>query len=185
MELITIAIISAVALILIVWAIVVYNKLVKKKILVEEAWSIIDVFLKKRYDLVPNLVASVKGYAAHEKETLENVALARSAAMNAKDLASRIDSENALGNVLGQLIVVAEKYPDLRASENFMYLQKELSKLENELERARRYYNGTVREMNIAIQMFPSNIIASIFRFKKCVFFKTSNDESEVPQISM
>ena len=170
---------------LIIWGISVYNRLVKLKNLRTEGWSTIDVFLKKRYDLVPNLVSSVKGYAAHEKETFERVTLARSSAMGAKDMKSRMDSENALGNVLGRLMVVAEKYPDLKANENFMYLQQGLSKLENELEKARRYYNGTVRELNIAIQTFPANIIANMFRFTEGVFFESAENEKDVPQVSM
>ena len=170
---------------LIIWGISVYNRLVKLKNLRTEGWSTIDVFLKKRYDLVPSLVETVKGYAAHEKETFENVALARSRAMGAKDMASRAESENALGNVLGQLIVVAEKYPELRANENFMYLQKELSRLEDELARTRRYYNGTVRENNIAIETFPSNLVANMFRFTKGEFYEAGESERVVPQTSM
>ena len=178
-------ILLAIVIILVAWAIGVYNRLIKLKILVEEGWSTIDVFLKKRYDLVPNLVSSVKGYAAHEKETFESVTRARSMAMGAKDMTSRMNSENALGGVLGRLMAVAENYPDLKANENFMYLQQELSKLEGELERVRRYYNGTVREMNIAIKTFPANIIANMFRFKDGVFFESAENDKEVPQVSL
>ena len=178
-------ILLAIVIILVAWGIGIYNRLIKLKILVEEGWSIIDVFLKKRYDLIPNLVETVKGYAAHEKETFETIARARSQAMGAKDIASRMDSENALGNVLGRLMVVSENYPELKANENFMYLQQQLSKLEGELEKARRYYNGTVRELNIAIKTFPANIIANMFRFTESVFFESADQEKEVPQVSM
>ena len=178
-------IISAIVLIIVIWIIIIYNKLVRLKNLRTEGWSTIDVFLKKRYDLVPNLVESVKGYSAYEKETLENIILARSRAMDAKDMASKAASEDALGNTLSRFMVVAEKYPELRANENFMYLQKELSRLENELARARRYYNGTVRNNNIAIEAFPSNLIANMFRFAKGDFFEAGEAEREVTQISM
>ena len=169
---------------LIIWVIGVYNKLVKLKNLRTEGWSTIDVFLKKRYDLVPSLVETVKGYAAHEKETFERVIRARSRAMGAKDMASRAESEDALGSTLGRLMVVSENYPELKANENFMYLQKELSRLEDELARARRYYNGTVRENNIAIETFPSNIVANMFRFAKGDFFEVGMGEGAVPQMT-
>jgi len=120
-----------------IWIIVVYNRLVKVRVLMREAWSIIDIFLKKRYDLIPNLVETVKGYAAHEKETMENITLARSKAMGASGFTDRLASENMLGNQLGRLMVAVEKYPDLKANENFLHLQKELVQLENEIERAR------------------------------------------------
>ena len=167
------------------WGIGVYNKFIKLKTLMEEAWSVIDVFLKKRYDLIPNLVESVKGYATHEKETLEAVILARSNAMGAKDVTSKAASEGELGSVLGRLMAITEKYPELRANENFMYLQNELSGLEKEIERARRYYNGTVRENNIAIKVFPASIIAGMFKFVAGVFFEIVNkDEREAPTVS-
>ena len=175
----------AVVTFLLLWGIGVYNRLVKLKNLMTEGWSTIDVFLKKRYDLIPNLVDSVKGYASHEKETFENVALARSRTLGTKDVASRAASENALENVLGRLMLVAEKYPELQANENFMYLQKELSRMENEIERARRYYNGTVRENNIAIETFPTNLVAGLFHFTKGEFYEAGEKEREVPQTSL
>ena len=162
----------------------VYNKLVKLKTLMEEGWSIIDVFLKKRYDLIPNLVESVKGYATHEKETLENVMLARSQALGAKTVAEKAESESMLTNTLGRLMAVTENYPQLRANENFMYLQQELSNLEGEIERSRRYYNGTVRENNIKIRSFPSNIIAGMFNFEEGVFFEVDKSQREAPKVS-
>ena len=178
-------ILLAVIIIFFLWGISTYNKFVKLKTLMEEAWSVIDVFLKKRYDLIPNLVESVKGYATHERETLEAVILARSNAMGAKDLASKAQCEGELGGVLGRLMAITEKYPELRANENFMSLQNEITKLEGEIERARRYYNGTVRENNIAIKIFPASIIANMFKFVAGVFFEIVNkQEKEVPTVN-
>ena len=176
---IVLIVLLAIVFSLVAWTIGVYNKLIKLKILVEEGWSTIDIFLKKRYDLIPNLVSSVKGYAAHEKETFERVTLARNMAMGAKDMTSQMNSENALGGVLGRLMAVAERYPDLKANQNFMYLQQELSKLENEFEKARRYYNGT-----IAIKTFPANIIANMFGFSEAVFFESPEGDKMVPQVA-
>ena len=162
----------------------IYNKLVKLKTLIEEGWSIIDVYLKKRYDLIPNLVESVKGYATHEKETLENVMLARSQAMNAKNRKEQSELEGVLGGQLGRLLAVSENYPQLRANENFMHLQRELSNLEGDIEKSRRYYNGTVREYNIGIRSFPNNMIAGMFNFEEGVFFEIDKKEREVPKVS-
>lgn len=164
--------------------ITIYNKLVKQKTLMEEGWSLIDVFLKKRYDLIPNLVESVKGYATHEKETLEKVMLARSQALGAKTVAEKAESESELSGTLGRLMVVSEKYPQLLANENFMYLQKELSSLEGEIERSRRYYNGTVRENNIKIRSFPNNIIAGMFNFEEGIFFEVDKSQKEPPKVA-
>ena len=181
----SIAFIIVLLVLIAIWIIVIYNKLVKLKTLMEEAWSIVDVFLNKRYDLIPNLVETVKGYATHENETLESVILARNQAMGAKDVANKVESEATLGSVLGRLMVVSEKYPELHANENFMHLQGELSNLEQEIERARRYYNGTVRENNICIKSFPSNIIAGRFNFTKGTFFEIKEKEKrEVPKVS-
>ena len=164
--------------------IVMYNKLVKLKTLMEEGWSIIDVFLKKRYDLIPNLVESVKGYATHERDTLEKVMLARSQAMNATNREEKNEFENSLGGQLGRLMAVTENYPQLRANENFMHLQRELAGLEGEIEKSRRYYNGSVREYNISLKSFPSNIIAGMFNFEAGVFFEIKNTEREAPKVS-
>ena len=166
------------------WVIAVYNKLTREKTLMEEAWSIIDVFLNKRYDLILNLVETVKGYATHEKETLESVILARRQAMDANGIAEKAESEAVLGNTLGRLMAISESYPQLRANENFMYLQKELSNLEGEVEKARRYYNGTVRENNIYVKSFPVNIIADMFSFKSGTFFEGEGKKREAPMVS-
>jgi Uncharacterized conserved protein len=178
-------ILLAISLIIIIWGISNYNRFIKLKVLIDEAWSITDVFLKKRYDLIPNLVESVKGYATHEQETLENVILARSKAMGAKDMGERAEYEGELGGFLGRLMAVTEQYPALRANENFMYLQKELTQLEGEIEKARRYYNGTVRENNIAIKVFPASIIAGMFNFTEGQFFEiVEKAQREAPKVS-
>lgn len=177
----TIAILAVLAL----WAVFLYNKLVTNKNLVKEAWSGIDVSLKKRYDLLPNLVETVKGYAAHEKSTLEEVTRYRNASMNANSTAEKAQAESGLTRALGSLFAVAENYPDLKASANFRELQTELSAIENNLESARRYYNGTVRENNILIERFPSNIVAGMFKFEKSEFFEIEdNSHRESPKVS-
>lgn len=170
---------------LLIGIIIIYNKLVKNKNRMQEAWSIIDVFLKKRYDLVPNLVDTVKTYASHEKNTLEKVTYYRSEAMHSTEIQARTQSENGLGNALSALLIVAENYPELKANNNFLQLQHQLVDLENDLEKARRYYNGTVRENNIYQESFPSNIIARIFQFSKGEFFNTDIAEKAVPDITL
>jgi LemA protein len=171
--------------VLIVASILVYNKLIKNKNLMLEAWSGIDVFLKKRHDLVPVIVETVKAYATHEKTTLEDITRYRSDAMRAKDTENQIISENYLGKELNNLFVVAEKYPDLKANTNFLQLQQQITDLEHELEFSRRYYNGTVRVNNTYLEKFPSNIMAWIFNFRKGVFFATEVSERDVPQMSL
>jgi Uncharacterized conserved protein len=161
-----------------------YNKLVKLKTHMEESWSIVDVFLNKRYDLIPNLVETVKGYATHERETLESVILARNQALGARNVSEKVESESMLTNTLSRLMIVSEKYPELRANENFMYLQKELSGLEGEIERSRRYYNACVRDNNISIRVFPSNIIANMFNFDEGKFFEVAEAKREAPKVS-
>ena len=173
------------AAILIITVIAVYNRLVKNKNLMLEAWSVIDVFLKKRHDLVPNLVDIVKGYAAYEKTTLEDIIRYRSEAMQAKVTETQVASENRLGKALDKLLVVAESYPNLKANANFLRLQQQLTDLEHDLEASRRYYNGTVRINNIYVEKFPSNIIAGMFHFGKGVFFAAETSEKEVPQITV
>lgn len=156
----------------IVFVIGMFNKLVRLKNMVEEAWSGIDVQLKKRYNLIPNLVNTIKGYATHEKEVFENVAAMRSAGINAKTIEEHGKAENAITQALGRLFAVAENYPDLRANANFVDLQNQLGAIENDIQMARRYYNGTARNKNIAVQSFPSNIIASMFGFTKAAYFE-------------
>jgi LemA protein len=171
---ITIGIIAFAAIVLI-WAISGYNRLVSKRNLMKEGWSGIDVSLKKRYDLIPNLVETVKGYAAHEKQTLEQVTSYRTASMNAATPHDKMQAEAGLTRALGSLIAVAENYPDLKASANFTALQSELADIESNLESARRYYNGTVRENNTLVESFPTNLIAGMFSFRTGEFFEIDN----------
>lgn len=162
----------------------IYNKLIRQRNLVEEAWSGIDVQLKKRYSLIPNLVNTVKGYATHEKEVFENVAAMRSAGMNAKTVDEHNKAENAITQALGRLFAVAENYPALRANVNFQDLQTQLGTIENDIQMARRYYNGTARNKNITVQSFPSNIVASTFGFKKAEYFELDDArERETPLV--
>jgi LemA protein len=178
-------IILLVLVIILFAGITLYNRLVSKKNLMQEAWSGIDVYLKKRYDLIPNLVETVKGYAAHEKGLLEQVTRLRTAAMQAPGAPAQIQSEKELTRALGHLFAVAENYPELKASQNFRQLQEDLRSLESEIEMSRRYYNGTVRENNILIEKFPGNIIAGLFGFTRGVFFEMDNPaERELPKVA-
>ena len=168
-----------------VYAIYAYNTLVSKKNLVEEGWSGIETQLKRRANLIPNLVETVKGYAGHERAVYERVTELRSKTMKATGVEERAATEGLLSGAIGNLMAVAENYPDLRANENFMGLQKELSQVEDQIQMARRYYNGTVRNLNTMIESFPSNAIANIFSFQKAVFFEIDAPEDrEVPQVT-
>ena len=168
-----------VILLVIFFAVVIYNKLIRLKNTVESSWSDIDVQLKKRYDLVPNLVETVKGYASHERAVFEKVSEARSMAMQASSPADKAKAENVFRETLKSLFAVAEAYPALKANANFMQLQGQLKELEDNIEYARRYYNAVVRDLNILIESFPSNIIASSFRFRKGEFFELEAPEME------
>lgn len=173
------------AFILIVVIIGIYNGLIRKKTHVDESWSDIDVQLKRRYDLIPNLVESVKGYAKQEENVFEKVTQARSAAMGAGNPQDKAKAENMLTDTLKSLFAVAESYPTLRSSENFQKLQDELADTENKIEAARRFYNGNVREFNIAVQTFPSNIFAKFFGFGIREFFETDSQAvKEAPKVS-
>ncbi len=163
----------------ILFGIVIYNKLVLLRNTVKSSWSDIDVQLKKRYDLVPNLVETVRGYAAHERTVFEKVTEARSTAMQASSPAEKARAENILGETLKSLFAVAEAYPELKASANFMQLQTQLKELEDNIEYARRYYNAVVRDFNVLTESFPSNVIASQFRFEKAEFFELEAPEVE------
>lgn len=163
----------------------VYNGLVKLKQIVNDAWSGIDVQLKRRYDLIPNLVETVKGYASHEAKTLEEVTAMRAKAMSAQSPAEKGQAENMLTEALKTLFAVAENYPDLKANQSFLDLQGQLSKVEDEIQFARRYYNGAVRELNTKIEQFPSNLVASVTGFKKREFFELGTEaERETPKVS-
>ncbi len=158
--------------VVVLWVIGVFNGFIRLINRTKEAWADIDVQLKRRYDLIPNLIETVKGYAAHEREVLENVTKARTSAMGAQGIEEKGKAENALSGVLKTLFAVSENYPQLRANENFLELQRELSDTENKIQAARRFYNGNVRDLNIKIESFPSNIIAKMFNFVKREFFE-------------
>lgn len=162
-----------------IWGLVGYNALVRKKNSVEGAWAQIDVQLKRRFDLIPNLVETVKGYAKHEKEVFEEVTKARNMVAQARNTEERIDAENQLGGVLGRLIAVAESYPDLKANQNFLQLQQELSSTENSIERVRRNYNDKVMSYRAAIRQFPTLILARVFNFSEEPYFEAQAEERE------
>lgn len=167
------------------WVVSMYNKLVYNKNLVEEGWSGIETQLKRRSNLIPNLVEAVKGYVGHEKGVLESVTEARSRTGTAATPAERGKMEGILGQALANVFAVAEAYPELKANENFMNLHGELSALEDEIQMARRYYNGTVRDLNILVESFPSNVIAGSFGFVQAEFFEIENEaDRAVPQVS-
>lgn len=170
-------IILGVVALAIIWLIFAYNGLITLRNRTQEAWSDIDVQLKRRYDLIPNLVETVKGYAAHEKQLFENVTQARAQAMQAQGAAQKAKAENMLSQTLKSLFAVAENYPNLRASENFAKLQDELSDTENKIQASRRFYNGNVRDFNTKTEVFPNNIIANSMGFKKFEFFEVEEAE--------
>lgn len=168
------------------YIIITYNGLVKARQMVKEAWSGIDVQLKRRANLIPNLVDTVKGYAKHEADTLEEVTKMRTAAGNVDsgDVAGRAAAEGMLGMALGRLMAVAEAYPDLKANENFLDLQNSLETIETEIQMARRYYNGTTRDLNTKIESFPSNLIAGQFGFSQADYFEIEDaSERAVPKV--
>jgi LemA protein len=160
-----------------IWIIVVFNSLITLRNRVDEAWSDIDVQLKRRYDLIPNLIETVKSYATHERETLEKVVTARTAAMGAHDKHDKAAAENALSQTLKSLFAVAENYPDLKASQNFLQMQDDLKDTEDKIQAARRFYNANVRDFNTKIQIFPNNIIAAQLKFRVYEFFEIENKE--------
>jgi len=173
--LIALAVLAAI----VAWVIIIYNGLIKLKNRVDEAWSDIDVQLKRRYNLIPNLVSTVKGYAAHERELFEKVTEARANAMKAEAPAEKEKAENMLSDTLKSLFAVAENYPDLKANQNFLELQRELSDTENKIQASRRFYNGNVRDFNTKIQIFPNNIIAGMLKFAQREFFEAEGEEKE------
>ncbi len=172
-------ILLAIIIVIAVWLVGIYNGLVRLKNKVAEAWSDIDVQLKRRYDLIPNFVETVKGYAKHESGVFTKVTEARSRAMQAGNLKDKAKAENMLTDTLKSLFAVAENYPDLKASTNFSKLQDELATTENKIEASRRYYNGTTRDFNNKIQIFPNNIVAGMLGFKDKEFFGVDNEEEK------
>lgn len=180
---IVVALLAALAL----YAVSLYNRLVSLRQMSEEAWSGIDVQLKRRSDLIPNLVETVKGYAAHERGVLDEVTelRTRAAAVPSGDVEGRAKAEGALSLALGRLFAVAENYPDLKASANFLALQRDLSNLEDEIQMARRYYNGAVRNLNTTVESFPSNIVADRFSFAKRQYFEIEEPgDRALPKVS-
>ena len=169
---------------LIAWAVVTYNGLIKLRNLVQEAWRQIDVELTRRHDLIGNLVETVKGYAAHERGTLEDVVKARSAAMApGQSPAQQAESENMLSQALGRLLAIVEAYPDLKANENFLALQRELTATEDRIASARRYYNATVRDLTTKVETVPSNIIAGLFNIDRAEYFEAVGEQREAPRV--
>ena len=171
-------VVIAVALIILI-IVAVCNRLVSKKNRTDEAWSDIDVQLKRRHDLIPNLVETVKGYAKHEKTLFEDVTKARSEAISSKNINDKAKAENQITEALKSVFAVAESYPDLKANENFVELQREITDTEDKIQAARRFYNGNVRDLNIAIESFPSNIIANMFKYKKRELFQLDDIEEK------
>ncbi len=168
------------------YVIFIYNGLVRSRQMAEEAWSGIDVQLKRRADLIPNLIETVKGYAAHEKTTLEEVVELRNRAqaVPAGDVAGRAQAEGLLGQALGRVMALAEAYPDLKANQNFSELQASLETMESEIQMARRYYNGAARDLNIKVESFPSNLVAGQFGFSKREYFEIANEaDRAVPSV--
>lgn len=179
-----IILVTLLILIIVLWLISIFNRLITLRMRVKEAWSDIDVQLRRRYDLIPNLVETVKAYAAHEKTVFENVTKARTQAMTAQqsgDVKKMEAAENFLTSALKTLFAVSENYPQLRASENFLELQRELRDTEDKIQAARRFYNTNVRDLNIKIESFPSNIVAGIFNFTKMDFFEIEEAEAKEP----
>jgi LemA protein len=163
----------------------IYNSLVRLRVKVKNAWAQVDVQLKRRHDLIPNLVETVKGYMKHERDVLTQVTEARTKAMGAQNLGERMKAEGELTALLGRLFAVWENYPQLRASENAMQLQEELSTTENKIAFSRQFYNDTVMKYNTRIQVFPSNIVASLFNFQPAEFFEIPEAEKEVPKVDL
>jgi LemA protein len=178
-------ILLGIVVVIALWAVSIYNSLVRRKNVVAEAWSGIEAQLKRRADLIPNLVETVKGYAGHERETLEDLARLRSQGQAQTDVAARAQTETAITAAIGRILAVAEAYPQLRASENFQSLQKDLAEVEDQIQLARRYYNGAVRDLNVMIEQFPSNLIAGWGGFKQAPFFQIEDAaDRATPKVS-
>ena len=178
-------ILIAVILLALGGVVVLYNRFIRLQVRSDEAWADIDVQLKRRYDLIPNLVSTVKGYAKHESKTFEAVTAARTAAMNAGTVAEQQQAENMLTGALKSLFAVSEAYPDLKANQNFLELQRELTDTENKIQAARRFYNAVVRDLNTMIQSFPSNIIAGMFGFSNREYFELEADSVERENVAV
>lgn len=178
----TLIVLCGVLFAVVVFVVAVYNKLVRLSVLVNNAWSDVDVQLKRRHDLIPNIIEAVKGYMGYERATLESVVQMRNQAVSSSTPDQRAQAEGLLTAALRQLFALAEAYPDLKANQSFLDLQAQLSEIEEQIQLARRYYNATVRDYNTATRVFPSNIVAALFGFRERPFFELS-DEREVPQV--
>ncbi len=176
-------IILIVAIVLVAWLVMVYNGLITAKNRVDEAWSDIDVQLKRRHDLIPNLVATVQGYASHESGVFTKVTEARANALGAKTIDEKIEAENQLMGTMKSLFAVAENYPELKANTNFLQLQTELADTEDKVQASRRFYNGNVRDFNTKIQVFPTNMVAGFLKFTAYKFFEAAEEEKAVPKV--
>lgn len=173
-----------IVVLVVLWAILTYNGLVSRRAMVAEGWSGIDAQLKRRADLIPNLVETVKGYAAHERQTFDELTKMRAEA-GSQDPAQRAQAETAITAAIGKVMAVAEAYPDLKASANFQTLQKDLADIEDQIQLSRRYYNGAVRNLNVAVQQFPSNLIANMGGFTAAQFFQLDNAaDRTAPKVS-
>lgn len=178
-------IVLGVVVAVVLFFVAIYNSLISLRNRSEQAWSDVDVQLKRRYDLIPNLVETVKGYASHEKDTFEKVIQARNSAMGASGPAEQAQSENFLQSALKSLFALSESYPDLKANQNFLDLQNDLSEIEDKIQMARRYYNAVVRDLNTKIETVPNNIVANKFGFSKKEYFELDSPEEKVtPQVS-
>ena len=183
-EITPVYVVLAIFVVLLLWGVAVFNRLVRRRNLVGEGWSGIDVQLKRRADLIPNLIEAVKGYMGHERGVLEKVTQLRVDSQKATSPAEKGRIEGALGSALASVFAVAENYPDLKASQNFSDLQKSLADIEEQIQLARRYYNGAVREQNIVIESFPSDIVARLFHFQRGEFFQLESvADRQVPQV--
>jgi LemA protein len=180
----TLIVIAFILIILFIWTITIYNKLVSNRNMADEGWSSIDVQLKRRADLIPNLIQTVQAYMKHEEGLLSRIAELRSQSIAARQVSDQSRAETELSRSLGQLFAIAENYPDLKANQNFLQLQNQLSELEDHIQMARRYYNGSVRNYNIQVESFPDMIIASAFKFHKKDYFELENPaDRQVPNV--
>lgn len=181
----TLYIIIGVIVLLFIYVLITYNGFVKTNNIVKEAFSTMDVYLKKRWDLIPNLVEVVKGYAKHEKETFNEITTLRTNSYDSMSMSKKIDVNEQLTQGISKIMAISENYPELKASENFLQLSKDLTQIEDEIANSRKYYNGSVRILNTKIQMFPSNIIAGIFGFKKANMFEANAEEKNNVKVEL
>ena len=177
-------IVVGILLIIIIYALVTYNNFIKLKNMVQEAFSTMDVYLKKRWDLIPNIVETVKGYVKHEENTLKEIVELRGSSYDSMSLDEKVKANQAISKDINKIMLIAENYPDLKASSNFQDLSRGLSKVEEDIANSRKYYNGTVEMFNNKVEMFPSNIFAKIFGYKSKSMFETENNERENVKVS-